>query len=203
MTLPFRPERLLLSSPFADEIARKGQVLGGIEHFADGTARVTLEPAADPLDSDNCDHAAACDCRACRLDRRLWHSFSSEDGCCECLDCAELTAENDARARLISRLKGRMLQLGAVFADDPLADPSEWRLLTPSSGGCKGCPLTSLGGCAPGHCAREASALLHPFGRCSCGNEGQCAWCRSTCPGCGSTPHGGDCPDFESVIGSA
>lgn len=30
-----------------------------------------------------------------------------------------------------------------------------------------------------------ASDPLHPTGRCSCGGEGQCEWCRVPCTDCG------------------
>lgn len=44
---------------------------------------------------------------------------------------------------------------------------------------------------------------FHPWGRCTCGGQGACAWCESTCLSCGGAPHEGDCPELEAVLGSA
>ena len=44
----------------------------------------------------------------------------------------------------------------------------------------------------------QAPDLLHPYGRCSCGGEGRCDWCRLPCGACG-LPRWGvgscDCPE--------
>lgn len=51
--------------------------------------------------------------------------------------------------------------------------------------------------------------LLHPLGKCSCGGEGRCSWCRRPCPRCGvaTIDHGDECllgekhPDYDPQLG--
>lgn len=167
----FRAERFVLSPSIADELERRGQALARVEHHAGGTATLTFVTAAD-VTVANRDHDDLCQCSECVAERYHWHCWAAHDeGQDECLGCSAHVELDWQRQRLISRLKGRILQLGATLVQSACGDPNEWRLRTPDDD------------------------PLHPNGRCSCGGEGQCAWCRSICQLCGYPPHAGECPE--------
>ncbi len=45
----------------------------------------------------------------------------------------------------------------------------------------------------------KATDLLHPTGRCTCGGEGECEWCKGLCPACLGDCYETQCPVCDST----
>lgn len=139
--LPFRPERLVLTSAVADDLVATGRVVVGVEHFADGITEIIIRPVEQPLYSlDDADHDDLCACLDCQREQAHWHAWARHDGDeTECADCAGALELLHQRARLIARLKGRILQ-SQPRLEDPLHPRG--RCTCGGEGHCAWCELT-------------------------------------------------------------